>query len=382
MDYWLDLFTGTTWKEFRQSGSRVSGFRPRMRNASSRVKPGDVFLCYLTGVSRWVGALEVVGPSDSKEVIWGGEEFPVRFEVKPFVQLEPEHGIPMEDFNGKLDFFRGPQDRGKFKGFIRMSPNKFVRESDGELILNMLMETEQNPIARPVDQKKLDRKPTYRVTTPKKPGPKKAAPKTPQAELKLERVTIPPPNDSEACEDAATSTRHTEMQYLLLELGAEMGLDVWVARNDRRKEWNGKTLGEMPRLLEEIPTQFNDKTNRTIEMIDVLWLSGHSIAAAFEIECTTSIYSGLLRMSDLLALQPNLNIRLYLVAPEVRRNKVQSELLRPTFIMRKPPLGEVCGFLGMNALAERITTLNEMGIAGSMKTDFLEKSAEHFAKND
>ncbi len=63
-------------------------------------------------------------------------------------------------------------------------------------------------------------------------------------------------------------------------------------------------------MVEELPTQFNEATNRTIELIDVLWLKGNSIVAAFEVECTTAIYSGLLRMSDLLALQPNLNINL------------------------------------------------------------------------
>ena len=41
------------------------------------------------------------------------------------------------------------------------------------------------------------------------------------------------------------------------------------------------------------------------------WLKGNAVVAAFEIESTTSIYSGLLRMSDLIAMQPNLNIPLY-----------------------------------------------------------------------
>jgi hypothetical protein len=43
-------------------------------------------------------------------------------------------------------------------------------------------------------------------------------------------------------------------------------------------------------------------------MIDVLRLKGHAVVAAFEIERTTSIHSGLLRMADLVAVQPNLNI--------------------------------------------------------------------------
>ena len=59
--YWLDLFTGTTWTEFRAAGARITGFRPRMRNTVARVRKGDILLCYLTGVMRWVGALEVIG---------------------------------------------------------------------------------------------------------------------------------------------------------------------------------------------------------------------------------------------------------------------------------------------------------------------------------
>ena len=63
MRYWLDLFTGTTWQEFRQAGATVSGFSERRRNLASHIQAGDILLCYLTGVMRWIGALEVVGSS-------------------------------------------------------------------------------------------------------------------------------------------------------------------------------------------------------------------------------------------------------------------------------------------------------------------------------
>ena len=52
---------------------------------------------------------------------------------------------------------------------------------------------------------------------------------------------------------------------------------------------------------------------------------------AFEIEHTTAIYSGLLRMADLLALQPNMDIRLHIVAPAERRERVLREIRRPVF---------------------------------------------------
>jgi len=54
MNYWLDLFTGTTWKEFRSAGGTVSGFRQRMRKAATKVQPGDIMLCYLTGDLSWI----------------------------------------------------------------------------------------------------------------------------------------------------------------------------------------------------------------------------------------------------------------------------------------------------------------------------------------
>ena len=53
--------------------------------------------------------------------------------------------------------------------------------------------------------------------------------------------------------------------------------------------------------------------------------------AAFEVEHTTAIYSGLLRMSDLVSMQPNIKIDLFMVAPDERREKVAYEITRPTF---------------------------------------------------
>src|SRR5437899_12419275 len=105
MMYWLDLFTGQTWQEFRDYGASVSGFRKRMHNAVDRIKPGDILLCYLTGVMRWVGALEVQGPSREKEKIWQFDEFPERLSVKSLVLLARQHGVPVEGVAATLDFY-------------------------------------------------------------------------------------------------------------------------------------------------------------------------------------------------------------------------------------------------------------------------------------
>lgn len=89
----------------------------------------------------------------------------------------------------------------------------------------------------------------------------------------------------------------------------------------------------------------------TIEQIDVLWLKGRSIARAFEVEQTTAVYSGLLRMADLLALQPNMDIRLHIVAPEERRDKVFREMLRPVFsLLDRGPLSRICTFISYESV--------------------------------
>jgi len=376
MNFWLDLFTGTTWDEFQRAGASISGFRERMRSTVSRIQPGDILLCYMTGVMRWVGAIKVVGPSKDTSEIWSVADFPARLEVEPVVLLSPEHGVPMEQLEGKVAFYEGPSDRGKFKGFVRRSPNLF-KQQDGETVLDLLKQAELRPVDRPVDPAKLARVPLFKAE--KRRGK--------QAVQTL--VSIPEAEENHECavgkgepDAAETVSDHTRLQHILLTLGQEMGFEIWIARNDRGRVCEGVPLGQLPGVVESLPTQFNEATNRTIELIDVLWLKGNSIVAAFEIECTTVIYSGLLRMSDLLALQPNLKISLYIVAPDERKSKVRQEILRPTFTIRNPPLAEICGFLSAEELSEKIDGLRELQVIGSLKPDYLEQLADYFTEEE
>lgn len=377
MDYWLDLFTGRTWKEFRDYGANVSGFRERRRNTVKSIKPGDIFLCYLTGVMRWIGALEVIGPSQDTRKIWSLDDFPERLEVRPIVLLDPEYGIPMDTLKGKVEFFKDDSDQQYFKGFLRGSPNKFRKSEDGALIVTLLKQAERNPVSRPFDSKLFDRIPLYKVSQKGRGSTKPKIVSVPDEE------EIPTPEVTPTKEiEPQYTTDHVMIQYRLLTLGAEMGLDVWVARNDRSKVYSGKTLGTLPRMVQDLPAQFNDATQRTIELIDILWLKGNSIIAAFEVESTTSIYSGLLRMSDLLALQPNLNIKLYLVTADERRNKVKQEILRPTFELSNKPLSKVCGFISISNLNQKIEGIQKLGLASALNPEFLDKVAEYFEADD
>jgi hypothetical protein len=58
-------------------------------------------------------------------------------------------------------------------------------------------------------------------------------------------------------------------------------------------------------------------------------------------------------MADLLALQPNMNIRLHIVAPDEKRDKVLREIRRPVFsLLDRGPLYESCSFLGYSDIQE------------------------------
>jgi hypothetical protein len=148
---------------------------------------------------------------------------------------------------------------------------------------------------------------------------------------------------------------HTHIQWLLAKLGHQLGCRVWIAANDWRRRWGDEPLGSLsvPRLP---PLGMDADSQRVVAMIDVVWLTGvNQVAAAFEVEHTTSVYSGLLRMADLAALSPNLNFPLYVVAPASRLVKVRRELARPTF--RALGLDRRCRFFSSEALLRALPSL-------------------------
>jgi predicted RNA-binding protein len=58
------------------------------------IKPRDFLLCYLTGVSRFIGLLEVVSePFRDDSRVWKDDSFPCRVRVKPVITLTPEAAV-------------------------------------------------------------------------------------------------------------------------------------------------------------------------------------------------------------------------------------------------------------------------------------------------
>ena len=370
MTYWLDLFTGTTWTEFQKAGATISGFRPKSWKRAQPVKPGDLFLCYMVSVKRWVGVLEVEsGPFKDESSIFAEEVFPIRFKVIPRIMLPAENGVPMELLKGKLSFYQNNMTGKQWSGHVRGSLNKYS-EADGRAIADALRQAAANPIPRPVDPRQLHRPVNlYRVRV-----------QTDGHEV-VRVVSIPDGGEeAEIIRPAPDAPSHSEIQWRLLDLGSQMGLDVWAPKRDRARTWKSSRIGEIPHILDRLPRQFDENTNRTIEEIDVLWLHGQTIVAAFEVEHTTSIFSGLLRMADLLTMQPNITIKLYIVGPDDRHDKFEAEVARPTFAVRPKPLHSLCRFLPYSKLCQRLKEAHN--VIRFLRPEFLDEIANLYNPED
>jgi hypothetical protein len=135
---------------------------------------------------------------------------------------------------------------------------------------------------------------------------------------------------------------HAQVQTLLGGIGVAKGFEVWIPIIDRSKlDWNLTMLFECTKTL---PPSFTP-IMEIVQEIDVVWMErgGNRPAALFEVEHTTPIYSGLLRLNDVHLLLRDTNMRLGIVSNDNRRSVFVRQLSRPTF--QASGLAETCTFL-------------------------------------
>jgi len=363
MGYYLDLFSPETFETFSAGDRSVSGFRTSRQRAASRIHPRDKLVCYLTKLSRWVGVLEVLSDSfvSSDPLFYpSGDPYVVRFRVLPLVWLSRDHSVPIRE-SAVWDILSFTRDHDKasssWTGKFRQSLVQ-LDDRDGTFLEDLLVHQDRDPVAYPVDEaeyRRLVAQPVRRAEG-------------------IVTVTVPEesPTEEEKPRDKEAIRQSAHVQGMLARIGEAMGFTVWLPRNDRAralKEWTPAAKV----LLESLPLNYDDVTLRTIEQIDVLWLNKRSIARAFEVEHTTAVYSGLLRMADLLALQPNMDIKLHIVAPADRREKVFQELRRPVFsLLDRGPLSELCSYLSYDSV-EEIASLEHLAhTTDTVLQDFIE----------
>lgn len=134
---------------------------------------------------------------------------------------------------------------------------------------------------------------------------------------------------------------HNQIQTLLGGIGTAKGFDVWIPVNDRAKlDW-----GLTPRFdpARSIPLGLTG-VRGIAEEVDVIWIhrGASTPAAMYEVEHSTPVYSGLLRLNDIHLVLPSVNVRFGIVSNDRRRALFVRQIDRPTF--KASGLREVCAF--------------------------------------
>ena len=349
MAFFLNLFSVETWNAFLSEDAKVTGFtKNQLTQAQGAVACGDIFLCYLVGLGRWCGALKIESDAfvdDTPIFKSTNDPFVVRFHVTPIIILDPELALPVREphiwncLTWTRDITPGSVGWGaNFQRSLRQ-----ILDDDGEILLGLLEQQASNRAIYELSAK--DRRTLNKATT---------------VRTEAGEITVEIPEDEENSESQKLNGREPqeareshEIQGLIAQIGQQMGFRIWLPKADRESVFSASSSVSSELIIESLPMNYNDATIRTIEQIDVLWLRGRSIARAFEIEHTTAIYSGLLRMADLIALQPDINIPLHIVAPAERQSLVLDQIKRPVFsLFETGPLSDRCSLLTYSDIRE------------------------------
>ncbi len=303
------------------------------------MQPGDRLLCYLVGASRWIGVLEITAVPyldfEEKNRIWKDNLWPSRIPVKIIFESEAEIApdVKPDIYEYSVMANIKPTSWGTlFLGSLNQWPIE-----DGAQVEKLIQEANAKQIARVLPPR------AYSVSRYQ----------TVQTETGV-LVTVPSENEtSEVVESAEkTGTEHTRVQLILSQIGHAMGFKVHIPASDRSKTYEDRRINEVLPMVEQLNLGLIPTMMRVIKNIDVLWIDDDAVVGAFEIESTTSIYSGILRMADLLSLQPNFQINCYLVAPDSREVEVFNQINRPVFTKMKKPFRDSCRFISFSSLTD------------------------------
>lgn len=259
----------------------------------SRMKPGDDILIVLGNTIKLLGkiAAKTINPSLSKE-LWKNLQGDTTdgWDLIYFIANPKEIDLPFLEFNRLVGYGSKYVPRG-FSIVSEDRLNDFYQSYD-----DLYSILERIKLGNTIEQKK--------------------------DLINVEQVNEEKPiyeyAETGTLLDDKTLSDHIVMQYKLARLGLKAGSKVWVPKSDQQRIINQYHFNEFEKEFStgiDVPITY-------VENIDVVWKEEFRIDAAFEIENTTSIYSGLLRFSDLKIVAPNSNYPLFVVAPVAKRNRL------------------------------------------------------------
>jgi len=110
-----------------------------------------------------------------------------------------------------------------------------------------------------------------------------------------------------------------------LELGNLLGYDTYVA--DPSKKYKDTTLGNLA-TLKEIPEFILRRLLDTVKNIDVIWFEEEFPKYCFEIEHTTGVTMGLLRLYQIRKIT---DAKFFIIAPQNILSKFRTEISKDPF---------------------------------------------------
>jgi len=134
----------------------------------------------------------------------------------------------------------------------------------------------------------------------------------------------PPKGTAKLEKQAKADYSHSILQGMLIELGNMLGYDTFSA--DAKPQYRDTTIGDLA-TLDALPDFTSKRILNTAKQIDVVWLEDEFPICCFEIEHSTDVTKGLLRMHQLIRFQT----QFFIIAAEETRRKFETEIGKSPF---------------------------------------------------
>jgi predicted RNA-binding protein len=326
INYWIHAINVSNWILEKKRGYFLFGMSERWKGLFKKLQNNDVIVFYIlaTGNLRDPRAKKIPGifkvvsqPYYDTTPEWPDSVYPHRAKLEPILVAKSNNEmLPFRPLVSELSFVKNKQTWGR----VFQTALVPISKQDFDLMKRKLEET----------------------ITKGKSGPPDLKP------------------------------THTSIEWALLFLGKHSGYETWVTKSDRGKKHAGTPIGVD--ALEDLPDLgVGAGVKSIIKNIDVLWLRRNRVVAAFEVEHTSNIQSGLTRLNDLVLAAPNLSIDLFIIAPDERRSKLERELRRLSF----ENLQDKVSFISYSKIIQKLDAARQIiDLGGTLTESFLIEDSE------
>lgn len=161
----------------------------------------------------------------------------------------------------------------------------------------------------------------------------------PATEVVYEAIFVPPDPGNNL--DIEVQRRHAQIQIALFLIGKQLNYRTWIAQNDKGLLYLNKRICEYPEVISDLRSErllmAYDEAAQSALLIDCIWFkNGRLMPAVMEVEHSTGVRSGLMRMKRFKDQLPPFPSRWVIVAPDADRDLVLRECQAPQFADLQP----------------------------------------------